>query len=538
YNGDVVKGKFCSQLSKKLNLYSQQQAGTLFMGLLTLVKALLYRYTNQEDIIIGCPIAGREHAELTDQIGFYVNTLLLRTRFKGSDNYISLFENIKGVTKNAYEHQSYPFDELVTDLSLNRDLSRNVLFDVAVLLQSNETRMRLSEHELPGLKVNVYQDYKEGTSKFDLLFYFIEAGDEIQYLLEYNTDLYERSSIVQLSNHLDSLLKAVLKYPETSIDRLEFLSDTELHQQMKTHLVGRSLNIQVKKTIIDLFYQFCPEPETVVKTYELSKEFLESGNQTLLNSVIDGSEVYVLNEKQRFCPIGVKGEIYIGGECLSPKHMESNLLAQERLIKNPYKIGEMLYRTGDWGYWSKRSSLIYAGIKDLSIKTENYKIQPLAVENIIREYFDIEDVIAFNREEKDREKILTVYFIGKPGLTIATLKDYLNRKLPLDMHPDYLGQIERFPLNADGKINVDKLINIFQTNGNESNGKDVQTEIVRKKISSLWHVVLNRNQIGIHDNFFELNGSSSQLDLLLLQINEEYKIDLDIKYAFANATIY
>ena len=106
------------------------------MGLLAAVNVLLYRYTGQQDIIIGSQIAGREHADLDNQIGLYINTLALRTRFNEEDSYRDLLENIKQVTLGAYAHQAYPFDDLVQDLNLQRDRSRNPLFDVSVVLHN------------------------------------------------------------------------------------------------------------------------------------------------------------------------------------------------------------------------------------------------------------------------------------------------------------------------------------------------------------------------------------------------------------------
>ena len=136
YNGGAIHKTINAKLSRGLKALSQEQGATLFMGLLATVKTLLYRYTNQEDIIIGSPIAGREHADLEDQIGFYINTLALRTQFKGEDSYKELLEKVKQVTLGAYEHQVYPFDELVDELQLNRDMSRSALFDVMIVLQN------------------------------------------------------------------------------------------------------------------------------------------------------------------------------------------------------------------------------------------------------------------------------------------------------------------------------------------------------------------------------------------------------------------
>ena len=120
------------------------------MGLLSGVTALLYHYSHQEDIIIGSPIAGREHGDLENQIGFYLNTLALRTRFKATDSYEALLGHTREVTLQAYEHQVYPFDELIDELSLQRDLSRSALFDVLIDYHDNRAGASRQEQQLEG----------------------------------------------------------------------------------------------------------------------------------------------------------------------------------------------------------------------------------------------------------------------------------------------------------------------------------------------------------------------------------------------------
>jgi non-ribosomal peptide synthetase component F len=147
------------------------------MGLLTAVNALLYRYTGQSDLIVGSPVAGREHADLEDQIGFYVNTLALRTRFSGEDTFLDLLANVRQLTLGAFGHKVYPFDQLVDDLNLRRDMSRNALFDVMVTLQDRGAGRRGGRPLPGGLTVRRYEGREHLLSKFDLSFDFTEAGE-------------------------------------------------------------------------------------------------------------------------------------------------------------------------------------------------------------------------------------------------------------------------------------------------------------------------------------------------------------------------
>ncbi len=230
YNGGTIGRRIDTATCRLLKARVQEQGGTLFMGLLAAVNTLLYRYSNQSDIIIGSPIAGRAHTDLHDQIGFYINTLALRTRFSGNDSFAQLLTNVKALTIGAYAHQVYPFDELVTNLSLRRDMSRSALFDVMILLQNNEREEQGGAAiQADGLQVSMYGAEESVVSKFDLLFSFMETAGTIAMGIEYNSDLYAPATIERIAGHFERLLKALLEQPDTAIGSLPFMDDAERH---------------------------------------------------------------------------------------------------------------------------------------------------------------------------------------------------------------------------------------------------------------------------------------------------------------------
>ncbi|MEN2403182.1 condensation domain-containing protein, partial [Flavobacterium sp. MC2016-06] len=132
YNGDAVKHTFGKEFSEKLKSFSQEHDLTLFMTLMSGINALLHRYTGQDDIVVGTPIAGREHPDLENQLGLFLNTLAIRTQIKEKVTFLDLITNQKENLLEAYDHQNYPFDLLVSQLNLKRDSSRSALFDVLV----------------------------------------------------------------------------------------------------------------------------------------------------------------------------------------------------------------------------------------------------------------------------------------------------------------------------------------------------------------------------------------------------------------------
>ncbi|MBS7234201.1 amino acid adenylation domain-containing protein, partial [Flavobacterium psychroterrae] len=268
YNGGLVTRKVNSNLIKGIKTLCNEQGSTLFMGLLAAVNTLLYRSTNQEDIILGSVIAGREHADLEDQIGFYVNTLALRMQFEGSNSYSELLNKAKEVTLGAYEHQIYPFDELVDTLQPKRDMSRNPLFDVTIVLQNSETYSDNEFSDLIDLSVRSYEGEKTVKSKFDLAFEFIEIDSELQVGITYNTDIYTNSTVERLLNHFEQLLEAIVAKPHTSIAELSYLTAQETHQLLEI-FNATTVSYPEDKTIVDLFEaQVLRTPNNIAVVYE------------------------------------------------------------------------------------------------------------------------------------------------------------------------------------------------------------------------------------------------------------------------------
>jgi amino acid adenylation domain-containing protein len=212
-------------LTQKLKDVSTRHRVTLFMTLLAAFKVLLWRYTNQTDIIVGSPIANRTRAETEDLIGFFVNTLVLRTDLSGNPTFAELLQRVKDVALGAYDHQDLPFEKLVEELSPERDPGRNPLFQVSFVLQ-NATRSRLELPELTLERLDVHSE----TAKFDLSLSILETTDGLKTSWEYDTDLFDADRIERMMGHLQVLLEAVVAGPEKRIGELPLLTSAEREQ--------------------------------------------------------------------------------------------------------------------------------------------------------------------------------------------------------------------------------------------------------------------------------------------------------------------
>ncbi|HEX8530303.1 MAG TPA: amino acid adenylation domain-containing protein, partial [Cytophagales bacterium] len=255
HHGAGIRKPLGRELVDGMRALTKAQGATLFMGLLAAVKALLYRYTGQEDLIVGTPVAGREHVDLEDQIGLYLNTLGLRTRYHGADTYQELLAKVKAVTLGAYAHQQYPFDALVDDLGLRRDISRSALFDVMVVLQDAGLDLTGEYRNPDGLQISRYEGWDENrVSKFDLVFNFLPDGEGLYADIAYNCDLYDREVIQRLGDHLESMLGAILAHPSVPIAVLSYLSEAE-KQQLTDGFNQTAAEYPRDKTVVALFEQ-------------------------------------------------------------------------------------------------------------------------------------------------------------------------------------------------------------------------------------------------------------------------------------------
>ncbi len=225
YNGSSLSFPLSPDLSQSIKSLCKAEGVTLFMMLLAAFKVFLYRYTGQQDLIVGSPIANRHRHELESLIGFFINTLAMRTNLSGNPSFRELLNRVRETALGAYAHQDLPFEYLVEQLQPNRDLSHSPLVQVVLVLQNTPER----KVELPGLVVTPLK-YQAESAKFDLTLYFDELGPEFQGTFEYNTDLFERDTIVRMGRQVRTLLEGIVSDPSARISELPLLAQTERHQ--------------------------------------------------------------------------------------------------------------------------------------------------------------------------------------------------------------------------------------------------------------------------------------------------------------------
>jgi amino acid adenylation domain-containing protein len=220
--GDICQAIFPGDLMARVKEFSARHQATPFMTLLAVFDALLHRYTHQEDIVVGCPIAGRNRAESEPLIGFFVNTLALRARVDSNTTFEELVRRVRETTLGAYANQDLPFDRVVEELHPQRGSNHMPLVQVVFSL-NNEF---VDREVFPGIQTEEIET-SNGTAKFDLTFVAKETAKGLSVVAEYNCDLFKRDRIERMLGHFQMLLQSALENPSVRIGDLELLTSEE-----------------------------------------------------------------------------------------------------------------------------------------------------------------------------------------------------------------------------------------------------------------------------------------------------------------------
>jgi amino acid adenylation domain-containing protein len=802
------------ELTAALNELSQQEGCTLFMTLLAAFNTLLYRYTAQEDILVGSSIANRNRAELEGLLGLFVNNLVLRNNLNGNPSFRELLNRVRDVTLNAYAHQDLPFEKLVEELQPERDLSRNPLFQVMFILQNAPTPVEdFSGISLQNLEID------HGTSEFDITVSISELEQELTGFWEYNTDVFaattiqrfidnfqilleniiinphqkiselpllttkereqllidwnntqadypnnaslhklfeqqvERSpdalalisqsehvtyqqlnqKVNQLTHYLTNLgvtsetvvaiclersvemivaILAILKAggaylpldPNYPVERLQFMLadsqaslmishtslihrwgevsamvalDTEwdniqqespenprstsegnnlayviytsgstgtpkgvlgthrgtvngLHWLWKTHpfatgeiccqktaisfvdsvweifapllqgiptviipdaiakdpqlflatlanyqvsrlvLVpsllrlfldnyphltqnlshlqlwiasGEALTIDVVKT----FQQLLPNAKLINLygssevsanvTYYDTSLLSEKSSPVPIGKPIDNIQVYILDNYLQLVPIGVAGELYIGGDGLARSYLYRSELTQEKFINNPFLLGTKLFKTGDLVRYQNNGQLEYLGRHDDQIKIRGLRVELGEIATAIAQYPSVHNAVVIPHDDVQGDKYLIAYVATQQKDIIPQLQAYLQQKLPNFMLPSAFALLDEIPLTPNGKVDKTALPTHELIRPKINKYYIAASTFTELALVKIWEQLLNTSPIGITDNFFELGGHSFLAVRLVAQIYELFGHNLSLSTLFENTTI-
>jgi amino acid adenylation domain-containing protein len=373
FHGATHNVEFPHDVTEALKDLSRMEGTTLFMTLLAAFQCLLHRYTCQDDIVVGTPIANRNRAEIEGLIGFFVNTLVMRTDTSGDPVFLELLQRVRRVTLDAFAHQDLPFEKLVEELHLERDLSRSPLFQVMFALQ-NELHSTLYPPGLTQSRMEI-EDMK---TLFDLEFYLWETTEGLRGALEYNTDLFDAVTIERMAGHYQMMLEGIAANPDLRLSELPLLTETE-RQQILVEWNIDATDYPRDKCIHELFEEQVERtPDAVALIFEdkqlTYREVNNRANQLAhyLRKQGVGPEVFVgiCEERSPELIVGLLGILKAGGAYVSldPEYPQerlnlmlddagiSVLLTHKRLSTlMPFYKGKLVGLDTDWKDISRES---------------------------------------------------------------------------------------------------------------------------------------------------------------------------------------
>ncbi|MGG3806588.1 amino acid adenylation domain-containing protein [Metabacillus fastidiosus] len=811
--GDRLGFEIDHELSNKLKVLARENGVTMYMLLLGAYTTLLSKYSGQEDVIVGTPIAGRHHEDLKNVIGMFVNTLAMRNYPKHEISFVDYLKKVKENTLNAYENCDFQFDELVEKLALKRDISRNALFDTMFSVQSLDEL----EFDIKGLKFEPYNiDFD--IAKFDLSLSAIEFFDHIKFDLEYCTKLFKKETIERLAGHFINILKGIVINPEQKLSEINILSEEErktllntfndtetqyslttLHELFEKQvqetpyniavvfeekelsyaelnekanklartlrekgikqgsiagiMVDRSIEMVVgiiailkaggaylpidpdypterikfmlkdsmadiiltqdhfikrmnfheevvnidelnmyhvngsnlknisspsdlayviytsgttgtpkgvmveHKNIINAHYAWrehyelkeynvrllqiasmsfdvfagdlcrsllnggtmyivsshiklemdllyeeikkykintfestpsliipfmnyihdknleinsmrllilgsdsCPINEykkllklygssmRIINSYGVTEATVDSSyyeedygrlpqiTNTPIGKPLNNTKFYVLSSSLTLQPIGVYGELYIGGKGVARGYLNKPFLTNERFLDDCFDLGQKMYKTGDMARWLPDGNIEFLGRADDQVKVRGFRIETGEIETQLLNNQHIKQALVIARKDDKGLTYLCAYITAKLDLTTRQLREYLSANLPDYMIPTYFVQLETFPLTPNGKVDRKALPLVNEDNISNSVEFEAPRNPVEENLAAIWEDVLGVKNIGIDDSFFEVGGDSIKALQIVSKLSK-VGLKLKIKDLFANPKI-
>jgi tyrocidine synthetase-3 len=330
--------------------------------------------------------------------------------------------------------------------------------------------------------------------------------------------------------------------------------DIEIFKGLKSLLVGGDVlspshirQIKEKYPQLNVINGYGPTENTTFSTTHSVQ--LPIIGTIPIGTPIANSTVYILDKYDRLVPVGVTGELVVGGDGVARGYLNNPELTGEKFInisslfEGTRGLAPLLYRTGDLARWLPQGELEYLGRIDQQVKIRGFRIELGEIENQLLHHDEIKESVVISGENENKEKYLCAYFVSHRDLPVTELREYLSKVMPDYMIPSYFVQIEKIPLTPNGKVDRKALPEpAIKTKENYTAPRD----IIEKQLAEIWYEILCRDasyashfyeSIGIDDNFFELGGHSLKATAMILKIQKQFHVNLSLAQVFNTPTI-
>ncbi|OKP97904.1 non-ribosomal peptide synthetase [Paenibacillus sp. P46E] len=798
FEGDRIHFEAGAELTAALQRVARETGTTIYMVLLAIYNVMLWKYTGQEDIIVGTVESGRSHSELQETMGMFVNTVALRNYPAGSRTFREFLEEVKRHTLADFEHTHYQFEKVIQKLNLKSDTSRNPLFDVMFVLENLDY----------GLKTNVEQakikliEPMADIAKFDLTLTAKEANDNLDFSLEYCSRLFSKATVMRMGEHYTRLLAEVAATPDKELGGLDMITDQEkqmllnvfntaptaypkdktiqelfeeqvdrtpdllavvcgdqaltykelneqanslasvlrekgvaaetvigimadrsleliigilgilksggaylpidpeypadrinymltdsqaamlllqhhivkdltytgerldlenrslyvrktgnpvkvsmpgdlayviytsgttgnpkgvmvehknlvnyiywankryvagdqaafplyssisfdltvtsiytplisgntiviyagedkalltrtIAEENKVHILkltpthlrlledmdlsrssirklivgGEDLKTKVAEKIhrafdgrIEIYNEYGPTEATVgcmIYKYNVERD---KGTSVSIGIAADNTQLYILGSRMELLPIGVAGELCIGGDGVARGYLYKEALTAEKFVDHPYKAGGKLYKTGDMARWLPDGTVEYLGRMDNQVKVRGYRIETGEIENRLLQMPDITEAVVVARTDDQGHNYLCAYVVSNKEVTASEIRGGLSKELPSYMVPSYAVQIAKLPLSSNGKVDI-KALPVIDINEMQAATYEAPINEIEGILVDVWQKVLHIEPIGTNYNYYEMGGDSIK-SILIVSALREHRLRLEVK---------
>lgn len=502
YKGNTYKKTISKQLSDKIENLARKNNVTSYMIMLTAYYILLYKYTGQQDIIVGTPVSGRVHEELEQLIGMFVNPLPLRQQISSEDSFTKLLDNVKTNCVECFAHQEYPFDALVNELNLTKDASRNPLYDTMFIYQNN----MLKNARIEEMNAEYYIP-KSKTSKLDISLEVFPKENNIELCFEYWTELFDAKFINRFAKHYCNILQKISENPEIAIKDVIMLDETEKNKILY-EFNNTDMKYDKQMPIIKYFEKMAEKnPEQIAICFENQKitykELNEKANSIAYllrkNNIKNDSIVGIIQKRSIEMIIAMLAVMKSGG-CyipIDPSYPDERI---EYMLKNS-NVEILLADINQLDKIENNKKTIDISLKDNKIYNENKN----NLENI----------------SKPEDLAYLIYTSGSTGLpkgVMQTQKCLSNFYNSMIKQIPYLNDKKQHRVISTTTVSFD--VFVFETIISLTKGLTVyMTNDYEQKMTSELERIINENEIDI----IHTTPSVMQIHLDNIQDNSNIK---------------
>jgi amino acid adenylation domain-containing protein/non-ribosomal peptide synthase protein (TIGR01720 family) len=290
-----------------------------------------------------------------------------------------------------------------------------------------------------------------------------------------------------------------------------------------------------------LLHVYGPTECTTFATYHVIEGVHESATTIPIGRPIANTTAYILGHNLEPVPVGVPGELHLGGDGLAQGYLHRPGLTADKFIPHPYSEqgGERLYKTGDWARYQTDGSIEFVGRMDNQVKVRGHRIELGEIEAVLCRYPALRECVVLFREEREGDKRLSCYVVMEDGASVSTeeLREYLRERLPTYMIPSLFIELAEMPLNANGKVDRGALPAPDEAKGENIEKYAAPRTPVEGILAGIWADVLGVERVGIHDNFFELGGHSLLATQIISRVRESFQLELPLRSLFEAFTI-